>query len=40
MAVPMAELVRHINREKLRHGAEVALLRDLYLWQYNGAVRR
>jgi hypothetical protein len=28
---PMAALVLHINRELLHHGAEVALLRDLYL---------
>ena len=34
----MAELVLHINREVLHHGAEVALLRDLYLWHDNGAV--
>ncbi len=27
---PMAGLVLHINREVLHHGAEVALLRDLY----------
>jgi hypothetical protein len=27
---PMAELVLHINREVIHHGAEVALLRDLY----------
>jgi DinB superfamily len=27
---PLAELVLHINREVLHHGAEVALLRDLY----------
>jgi hypothetical protein len=26
----MAELVLHINREAIHHGAEVALLRDLY----------
>ena len=32
----MAELVLHINREMLHHGAEVAVLRDLYLWQYDG----
>ena len=25
----MAELVLHINREMLHHGAEIALLRDL-----------
>jgi hypothetical protein len=33
----MAELVLHINREMLHHGAEIALLRDLYLWHFNGA---
>jgi len=27
---PMAALVFHINREAIHHGAEVALLRDLY----------
>lgn len=27
---PMAELVLHIHREAIHHGAEVALLRDLY----------
>ncbi len=26
----MAELVLHIHREVIHHGAEVALLRDLY----------
>jgi hypothetical protein len=30
---PMADLVLHINREALHHGAEIALLRDLYLWK-------
>jgi DinB superfamily len=30
----MAELILHINREMLHHGAEIALLRDLYLWHY------
>ncbi len=30
---PMADLVLHINREVLHHGAEIALLRDLYLWR-------
>lgn len=29
----MAALVVHINREALHHGAEIALLRDLYRWQ-------
>jgi hypothetical protein len=33
---PMAELVLHINREMLHHGAEIALLRDLYRWHYDG----
>jgi hypothetical protein len=28
--LPMATLVLHINREALHHGAEIALLRDLY----------
>ena len=28
--LPMATLVLHINRELLHHGAEIALLRDLY----------
>lgn len=27
---PMADLVLHINREAIHHGAEIALLRDLY----------
>jgi len=27
----MATLVLHINRETIHHGAEIALLRDLYL---------
>jgi hypothetical protein len=30
---PMANLVLHINREALHHGAEIALLRDLYAWK-------
>jgi hypothetical protein len=28
---PMAALVLHINREVIHHGAEISLLRDLYL---------
>lgn len=28
--LPMAALVLHINRELIHHGAEIALLRDLY----------
>lgn len=27
---PFAELILHINREAIHHGAEIALLRDLY----------
>jgi hypothetical protein len=27
---PMARLALHVNREALHHGAEIALLRDLY----------
>jgi hypothetical protein len=26
----------HINREMLHHGAEIALLRDLYRWHFDG----
>jgi hypothetical protein len=33
----MSELVLHINREMLHHGAEIALLRDLYLWHFNAS---
>jgi hypothetical protein len=29
----MAALILHINREAIHHGAEIALLRDLYRWQ-------
>ncbi|MBC2932023.1 DinB family protein [Nocardioides sp. zg-1228] len=29
-AAPMATLILHINREVIHHGAEIALLRDLY----------
>lgn len=28
---PMAELILHIHREVIHHGAEISLLRDLYL---------
>lgn len=31
---PMAELVQHINREVIHHGAEIAVLRDLYHWTH------
>lgn len=33
---PMAALVLHIHREAIHHGAEVALLRDLYLHTATG----
>jgi DinB superfamily len=32
-AEPMAQLILHINREALHHGAEISLLRDLYRWK-------
>jgi hypothetical protein len=32
----MAELVLHINREMLHRRAEIALLRDLYQWHFDG----
>lgn len=35
---PMAALVAHINRETMHHGAEIALLRDL--WRATGARTR
>ncbi len=36
---PLATLVLHINREVLHHGAEIALLRDLYLRRESLAMR-
>lgn len=30
---PMAELILHIHREAIHHGAEISLLRDLYRWR-------
>lgn len=30
----MAALVLHIHREVIHHGAEIALLRDLYAWRH------
>ncbi len=29
---PFAEVILHVNREVIHHGAEVATLRDLYRW--------
>jgi hypothetical protein len=34
---PMAELILHLNRETIHHGAEIALLRDLFREQYAAA---
>jgi DinB superfamily len=34
---PMAQLVLHIHRETIHHGAEISLLRDLYLWKGDGS---
>lgn len=39
-AEPMAALVLHLNREILHHGAELALLRDLYRASGGGQVER
>lgn len=33
---PLASLVLHINREAIHHGAEIALLRDLYRAEHKG----
>jgi hypothetical protein len=30
---PMSDLILHINREVIHHGAEIAKLRDLYQWR-------
>jgi len=35
---PMAELVLHVNREIIHHGAEIALLRDLYRAGHGGRI--
>ena len=37
---PMATLVLHVHREMIHHGAEVALLRDLYRHRTGGAPAR
>lgn len=36
----MAGLILHIHREIIHHGAEIALLRDLYAWGGPGTVHR
>ncbi|OBA81181.1 serine/arginine repetitive matrix protein 1 [Mycobacterium sp. 1164966.3] len=33
---PLSELILHINREAIHHGAEIACLRDLYLHRQTG----
>ncbi|HYS39528.1 MAG TPA: hypothetical protein VEO01_28255 [Pseudonocardiaceae bacterium] len=33
---PMAKRILHIHREVIHHGAEICLLRDLYLWKADG----
>jgi hypothetical protein len=30
---PIAKLILHVHREVIHHGAEISLLRDLYLWK-------
>ncbi|MEV4571522.1 DinB family protein [Nonomuraea sp. NPDC049419] len=30
---PMEVIVQHVNKEVIHHGAEIALLRDLYQWR-------
>ena len=35
---PLAELIAHLNREVMHHGAEICLLRDLY--RASGATTR
>jgi hypothetical protein len=37
---PMENRVLHVNRELIHHGAEISLLRDLYLWQDGTVPRR
>jgi hypothetical protein len=36
---PMAALVLHINRETIHHGAEIALLRDLFRQRHDSPAR-
>jgi hypothetical protein len=38
-AAPLADLVLHINREMIHHGAEICLLRDLYRARFSGGTR-
>jgi hypothetical protein len=36
---PFAALILHVNREAIHHGAEIALLRDLYAWKADAGRR-
>lgn len=36
---PMAKRIMHTHREVIHHGAEISLLRDLYLWKGDGTSR-
>jgi hypothetical protein len=37
---PLQNRILHVNRELIHHGAEIALLRDLYHWQDKATPRR
>ncbi|WP_239163144.1 DinB family protein [Paractinoplanes rishiriensis] len=37
---PLAKLIMHVHREAIHHGAEVSLLRDLYLWKTDRGISR
>lgn len=39
-ATPYADLVLHIHREAIHHGAEILLLRDLFRHRFDGLVAR
>lgn len=39
-AAPYADLVLHIHREAIHHGAEILLLRDLFRHRFDGVVAR
>ncbi|WP_416974590.1 DinB family protein [Streptomyces sp. 4F14] len=36
---PLENRVLHVNRELIHHGGEIALLRDLYRWEFQGSTR-
>ncbi|PWI16853.1 serine/arginine repetitive matrix protein 1 [Streptomyces sp. Act143] len=37
---PWEVIVQHVNKELIHHGAEISLLRDLYLWRDGAAPHR